>query len=433
MPNARYVPLLLALAACARDVAPDLPELSLAAYNGPAGMADSGAVPDSAVDAPDVSVADGAVDMAGTATRCASANGFGCPCQTNGDCDSLLCIDGDSGKVCTAVCAGSCPTGWQCLQAPSGDPTFICVPAFSKLCMPCNDHKDCQTPGVTDSYCVPFVDGTTTTQASVNGHFCMAACVPVAGADGAILYTCETGYHCHSLHLFGSATPAVKQCLPDSGECSCHDAWAQAGKSTECHKTSFFGTCTSTRQCQVDASGAATLTTCDAPMPATESCGDAIDNDCNGQTDEPGSVGCTNWYLDNDGDGFGFGLASAQNCRCVNPGPGYSTNGGDCNDFATSIRPGQPEICNNIDDNCNGQTDEAGAKGCTLFYHDADGDGFGNPNDSACMCKSKATSAWILQGADCNDTAKAVHPGATETCDGIDNNCNGKTDEDGCP
>ncbi len=83
-------------------------------------------------------------------------------------------------------------------------------------------------------------------------------------------------------------------------------------------------------------------------------------------------------------------------------GDGYTTCGGDCDDTNPAIHPGAPEICNGIDDTCDGRIDEG---------FDQDGDGY-----TSC-------------GGDCNDADPAVHPGAAEICDGIDDNCNGLIDE----
>ena len=88
---------------------------------------------------------------------------------------------------------------------------------------------------------------------------------------------------------------------------------------------------------------------------ATEIC-DGLDNNCNNQTDE----GVTNtYYLDSDGDGFGSNT-SIQDCSAPS---GYVANNNDCNDNNASINPSSTEVCgDNIDNNCNNQTDE----GCTL-------------------------------------------------------------------
>ena len=103
---------------------------------------------------------------------------------------------------------------------------------------------------------------------------------------------------------------------------------------------------------------------------------------------------------------------------------GYSTNNTDCNDSNTNVHPGATEVCNGIDDNCNGQVDE-GVK--TTFYRDADGDGYGNPNVTTQACSQPA--GYVTNNTDCNDSNPNVHPGATEICNGIDDNCNGQIDE----
>ena len=188
-----------------------------------------------------------------------------------------------------------------------------------------------------------------------------------------------------------------------------------------------MGKCVSTRQCAVDGSGKTVLTVCSAPTPATEVCGDAIDNDCNGKTDEENSVGCGMQCPDSDKDGYGAGGGK---CVCGIDPDTLPFSCDDCNDGSGTISPGKVEICNNLDDNCNGETDESGSKGCTVFFADADGDGFGNSTQTACLCK--VTGGWTSATGDCNDAPGSgfdVHPGAEELCNGIDDNCNGKIDE----
>ena len=92
------------------------------------------------------------------------------------------------------------------------------------------------------------------------------------------------------------------------------------------------------------------------------------------------------------------------------------------------------ELCgDNLDNNCDGQTDEVGCK-CTfgdpmVLYVDADDDGFGT-NVSKTFCVNEVTPyGYATQSGDCNDSDSSVHPGAVEICDGIDNNCDGVTNE----
>jgi hypothetical protein len=82
----------------------------------------------------------------------------------------------------------------------------------------------------------------------------------------------------------------------------------------------------------------------------------------------------------------------------------------DCNDNDPDIYPGNMEICDNKDNNCNGQVDEG-------LSTDADGDG----HYTFDSCKTPKD--------DCNDNDPHIHPEALELCDYQDNNCNGKVDE----
>jgi hypothetical protein len=85
------------------------------------------------------------------------------------------------------------------------------------------------------------------------------------------------------------------------------------------------------------------------------------------------------------------------------------------------INPGAEEECNGIDDNCTGDEDDA--TDAPTWYRDADGDGYGDPDTYRAACDQPAGS--VDNGADCDDSEGSIHPGATEVCDGLDNNCSG--------
>ena len=108
---------------------------------------------------------------------------------------------------------------------------------------------------------------------------------------------------------------------------------------------------------------------------------------------------------------------------CVAPG-GYVANSADCDDSSAAIKPGATETCNGVDDNCNGTVDE-GVK--LTFYRDADGDTYGAAGVTTQACS--APSGYVTNSTDCDDTSAAVKPTGTETCNGVDDNCNGTTDE----
>jgi len=148
---------------------------------------------------------------------------------------------------------------------------------------------------------------------------------------------------------------------------------------------------------------------------ATEIC-NGFDDNCDGEIDE----GCTTYYRDADGDTYGDADNSIVG---TSPPSGYVSNAGDCDDADAAVNPGATEICNGIDDNCDGNIDE----GCATYYQDADGDGYGNPEVSEVATSPPA--GYVTNADDCDDTNAAVNPGATEICNGIDDNCDGKIDE----
>ena len=65
------------------------------------------------------------------------------------------------------------------------------------------------------------------------------------------------------------------------------------------------------------------------------------------------------------------------------------------------------------------------------IYRDVDGDGYGDPAISSTTVDSTVPPGYAPNGLDCDDANASIHPGVPETCNGIDDNCNGKIDDDG--
>jgi len=153
-----------------------------------------------------------------------------------------------------------------------------------------------------------------------------------------------------------------------------------------------------------------------------------VDDDCNSKTDEADAAGCSKHYADGDGDGYGVAGNSA--CLCKPTKPWTSVVAGDCADGDKAVNPGAAEICDKKNNDCKGGIDDPGAKGCTTWFTDKDGDGWGDPKTGQCLC-GKSSSHPVAKGKDCDDNASQSKPGGKEICDSKDNDCDGQTDEEG--
>ncbi|GMV39333.1 MAG: hypothetical protein AMXMBFR64_10490 [Myxococcales bacterium] len=373
------------------------------------------------------------------------------PCLTDADCGltvGLLCVSrGDAGSFCAKPCLSGCQAGTTCQSGTTatGQPVQACLPPG-----PCGCTPDAIAAGATTTCATSNQFGT-----CGGTRACTAGGLSPCSAPAATAESCDgKDNDCDGL---------VDEGNPGGGAtCSTGKPGVCGAGTTVCTPGGFA--CQQTVQ------------------PSDETC-DGKDNDCDGAVDEEGSQGCTTYYADMDGDGFG--VVGGAKCLCGPSGVNTATKAGDCNDMQPTVNPGAAEKCNGVDDNCNGQADEGnpgggqtcttgklgpcaegttacvtgtiqcvqtvqpsdetcdgedndcdgavdeeGAQGCTTHYMDMDGDGFGVVGGAKCLCGPSGVYTATKAG-DCNDTQPAVNPGATEKCNGFDDDCDGQVDE-GC-
>jgi hypothetical protein len=250
---------------------------------------------------------------------------FGEPCAENEECRSTYCLPNPYGSFCTRRCAEGCPTGWQCASVPDphGGPTRVdlCAVVENRLCQSCVDDTTCSASGA--DLCLEIGQG----------MFCGVDCSYDA---------CPTGYTCTDVSLPEGGT--ARQCLPDSGTCVC-DASSE-GMVRGCQRENEHGVCHGYEMCQ-----SGVWTECSANEPAAELC-NGFDDDCNGFIDEE-LVGepCT---------------VSNVHGTC----PGTEVCMGSAGWVCDATEP-QAEMCDGLDNECDGLTDEGFVDGQGRYITDA--------------------------------------------------------------
>ena len=174
-----------------------------------------------------------------------------------------------------------------------------------------------------------------------------------------------------------------------------------------------------------------------------ELCSTAFDDNCDGDVNEDTAADAPTWNADADEDGYG--TSNYTLVQCESP-EGYVADATDCDDTDAAIHPTADERCNGLDDDCDNvvPTDETdddndGVSECEgdcddgdsgvivpTWYEDTDNDGDGDPSSSVDDCT--APNGYVANSDDCDDTDDTVYDGATELCDGLDNDCDGSLD-----
>ena len=337
-----------------------------------------------------------------------------CDCSENADCQIGVCLLTSEGRVCAEECIEECPNGFACQGVSHGGPDliFVCVERAPFLCKPCDTNSECTTLGFEgEDKCVSGGD---------EGSFCGIHCdfddpcpggyscenvVTVAGADvthcvpeagiaacdctklffelGASTTcqesneygTCEGTRMCTGAGLTKCDAEVPLQEICNGEDDDCNGVPDDIG-ALGCEITNEWGSCPGSVLC-VGGQGS-----CQGTPPTKDNC-DGVDNDCDGQTDETFADSDTDGLADcvdpdDDDDGVADNI---DNCPFV-PNPaqdnhdsdkdGDACDGDDDNDGVVDaldceptnpfVYPQADEICDGVDNDCDGKADEGTCK-----------------------------------------------------------------------
>ncbi len=291
----------------------------------------------------------GCVDICGNVERCGACDeDCSAGSRPRGDrCVDGRCLCGEDGELCSGstFCSNAIdPIGCGCVDLEMdrlncGACGTICDPGESCDAGSCScgdTGDDCDADG--GEICCADLGCRNTTNDPDNCGTCGTSCLPGEECrDGECVCSddCEDGNSCTEGVCSAARCRQMTRDTDDDGYCDEECLDSETGRVGDC----LDGDCDDTRA--------------DVHPGARETCDTRWDDNCDGETNGPDSIGCVDYFRDEDGDDYGSGVAR---CLCDEDEIYVTTRGGDCEDFDESVFPGADEICNDADDDCDAST-----------------------------------------------------------------------------
>lgn len=248
--------------------------------------------------------------------------------------------------------------------------------------------------------------------------------------DGTFAEQCPPGQTC-GFSGCGPATDDPLVCIPGPEACNGQDDDCDGADDEDVPRPRCgVGSCARRLSC----GGSEGWTECVEGLPVEDACNglnddcdgadlcDPLASDCDGRIDE-GVL--PTWWPDADADGRGNPALPIGECEQP---PGTVTNADDCDDGRPDVFLGAAEVCDGVDQDCDAMVDD-GVLG--TWWTDGDGDGYGDAGRPVSACSQPPGT--VTNTADCNDSSAAIHPGAADGCNDVDEDCDGSTLDEACP